>query len=191
MLIGLSGKIGTGKSAVAKVLEEHGFVRRSFADALREEVAEALDIPIEWTRDRKDQRMGGLPDPYPRHTMTLREILQWHGTDYRRAQDPLYWTAQLDAWLKAYLGQNVVVDDCRFPDEMDMLLARGGLSVRLLPYPSWEPGPNAGHVSETALDDYPRFHIIRRPGFGEIEAVAREILEAARARAMMGDLADG
>lgn len=186
MVIGLSGKIGTGKTAVAKILAEHGYVRRSFADALREEIAEALDIPVEWTHERKAETLRRDPSGIlPRRGMTIREAIQWWGTDFRKAQDPLYWIAQVDAWIAAHPGVDVVVDDVRFPDEVDMLLARGAITVRLLPYDGWQPGPHANHASETALDGYPKFHLVRRPVFGELDAVADEVMAVARLRSRM------
>ncbi len=85
--------------------------------------------------------------------VTVRRILQWWGTEYRRDQDPDYWTRawgrkveQLDL---AHL--HVLVDDVRFMNELQVIKEHGGLIVKI-ERPGFDGANN--HASETSLDAY-------------------------------------
>jgi hypothetical protein len=85
--------------------------------------------------------------------VSVRRILQWWGTEYRRAEDPDYWTK---AWatLVENLDLNtlhVLIDDVRFMNELSTIQNEGGLIVKIE-----RPGFNGAgnHASETALDNY-------------------------------------
>lgn len=86
--------------------------------------------------------------------VTVRLLLQWWGTDYRRNQNPVYWT---QAWKKraAELIDNgtdiVLVDDVRFPNEVDAVQGMNGFLVKI--ERDGCNGANA-HVSERMLDDF-------------------------------------
>jgi hypothetical protein len=186
-LIGISGKIGTGKTATAEELVKlTGFARASFSDALKQEVSRIYGVPLEFCYFKKH-----LPYPikygyfidgveyWPPQT-TVRELLQWHGTEVRRKQDPAYWTKQMKNCLYEYWDNDypgVVIDDVRFEDEAEFVKENGGVLVRIDPYVGWEPGLAARHVSETALDKYKGWDIRCRPAFGELKAFAGEICE--------------
>lgn len=177
-LIGISGKIGTGKTTLADAL---GYSRRSFADCVREEVGDYIGRSPEWVRTHKngvfpitDEKMllslGVYFSELP-HIITVRELLQRWGTQYRRGEDPDYWIKETAKRLDAEEGP-IILDDVRFANEAELVRDRGGLLVRLEPYPGWQPGEHADHESETALDDYEGFHLMIRPGFGGSKAAA-------------------
>jgi len=89
--------------------------------------------------------------------VTVRRILQWWGTEYRRAQDPDYWTK---AWAKKIKGYdldqvNILVDDVRFMNELKMLLDFEAQIVKI-DRPGFAAGGN--HASETSLDGYRDWH---------------------------------
>lgn len=149
--IGLTGKMGAGKDYTFGMLEQFDtrFVRVSFADQLRFEIEETLapwgELPVLWNK------------PYSEE---VRRLLQWWGTDLRRAQDPDYWVkaAEREALEISYDGQWPVFTDVRFPNEADMIVKNGGLIVRVLAPIEVRterlgtPPPN--HLSETAMDEY-------------------------------------
>ncbi len=86
-------------------------------------------------------------------SVTVRRILQWWGTEYRREQDPDYWTKAWAAKVESYDLEktHILVDDIRFMNELETLRAEGGLIVKIV-----RPGFNGAgnHASETSLDNF-------------------------------------
>ena len=174
MIIGISGKMATGKTTLAdilaKTLKGH---RISFADALRTEVADTFCIPPGWLTNRhyKDtqQLKLGL------RVMTIREILQWWG-QIRREGDPNYWVRVALGSVIKNGPDTVIFDDVRYQNEAAAIRERGGMLVRLEPYPGWlHSATGASHSSETDLDGYQHFDFVFTPRYGGLEDVAQEI----------------
>ena len=172
MLIGLSGKIGCGKSYLSNYFidENPEYIRIGFADVLKKECSETYDYFLEWNYSEEGKGMIVNHPDLPRKNMLVREILQWHGTDYRREQDPDYWIRKMiDILLAEEIPKTVIIDDIRFINEAEMIKGAGGLLVRIWPYPEWKPGPYADHKSETELDNYAEFDLILTPEFGQLK----------------------
>lgn len=89
---------------------------------------------------------------------TPRSLMQWWGTEYRRAQDENYWVdkalAKCDGECLLY-----VIDDCRFENEAEAVRKAGGKLVRIeranAPVPS-----NPDHPSEVGLDEWDEWDTI-------------------------------
>lgn len=85
--------------------------------------------------------------------ITVRRLLQWWGTEYRRDQDPDYWTrawgCKIEQLDLAHL--HVLVDDVRFMNELQVIKEHGGLIVKI-ERPGFDGANN--HASETSLDAY-------------------------------------
>ena len=169
MIIGISGKMGCGKTTFTNHLIEllgADWKRMSFGDLLKRECSTRFDFPIEWCYSEEGkQRVIAMPANFysgDSNQMTVRKILQWWGTDVRRAEDEHYWVREMQNRIKG----NVVIDDVRFLDELEIC----DLKVRLQPYPGYTLRPNSMHISETALDHLrPReWDWFCRPGFGEL-----------------------
>ena len=183
MLIGLSGKIGCGKTFLANYfLEVHGqmpvsirttYFRLGFADILKEEAGNAYGYPNNWNyTEHGKAEIINHPD-LPRPNMTIREVLQWHGTDYRREQDPDYWVKKMKSTIyQRTCGRpiNIIIDDVRFVNEAEMIKKGGGILIRIDPYPEWKPGKFAEHKSETELDCYGGFDLLLMPEYGELKS---------------------
>ena len=94
-----------------------------------------------------------------RTTLSVRRILQWWGTEYRRAQDPDYWTKAWEAALAELPDRNahILVDDVRFHNEVDAVQRNGGVLIRVE-----RPGFNGAndHSSENSLDDFNGWNMI-------------------------------
>ena len=111
--------------------------------------ANALDACPPWlgyVRVNKD-----IQDKDGMTAVTTRRILQWWGTEYRRAEDPDYWTK---AWGRKVESLeldrlHVLVDDVRFMNELDVIRSHGGLLIKIE-----RPGFNGAneHSSENSLD---------------------------------------
>lgn len=87
-----------------------------------------------------------------------REIMQLVGTEIFRAVDPPIWTW---AWNQKAQDHDVVAPDMRFPNEMEIINARGGVCIHVS-----RPGqePTSGHVSETSLDDVEFDYVVVNDG---------------------------
>lgn len=149
ILIGISGKKMSGKDAlcnsIRKVTVKFSTQRIAFADALKEEVAQACGVSVQFIEDNKSQ---------------FRPILQWWGTDFRRKyQGDDYWVKRaLGKINEAYdKGVNlVIVPDVRFKSEAETIKSVGGYLVRIA-----RPTQLIdGHISETELDDYKGFDYV-------------------------------
>jgi len=192
MIIGLSGKIGTGKSYLANYfLEAHPeYTKLSFGDALKKECSEIYNYPLEWnySEEGKGRVIACVNHHLNKHIingMTVREILQWHGTEIRRAEDSDYWVKKMDKIIKPFCPgvlPDVIIDDIRFLNEADLVKKYNGLLIRINPYPEWKPGPGANHRSEIELDCYDDFDILFTPKYGDLKKYVSFIEETIKTR---------
>ncbi len=118
-----------------------------------------------------------IQDQDGKTAMTVRRILQWWGTEYRRAQDPDYWTK---AWGRKVEGldlakMHVLVDDVRFINELQVIKEHGGLVVKI-ERPGFEGANN--HASETSLDDYHAWDgvLVNDGSLSDFKAKATELM---------------
>jgi hypothetical protein len=83
---------------------------------------------------------------------------RFNGTEIFRAVDPPIWTW---AWNQKAQDHDVVAPDMRFPNEMEIINARGGVCIHVS-----RPGqePTSGHVSETSLDDVEFDYVVVNDG---------------------------
>lgn len=133
-IIGLSGFAGSGKSTVGEYLvREHGFVRLSFATAVKDVTAAVFG----WDRERlngltpQDRAWREEPDTFWSGRMgkpfTPRYALQYMGTDIFRAHvSSMIWADVVLAKIHQLgPGANVVIDDVRFVNERQALRSIG------------------------------------------------------------------
>lgn len=152
--IALLGQPGTGKTTIADAWAElTGGALLGFAHALKDEVAYAI-VAVEThlteeERERLYSRIRAEMDD-PTTKDQYRGILQWWGTDYRRAQDDRYWLDKLHARVCSLSPDvPIAIDDCRFPNEYDLLRELGFRFVRLeVGDHVREMGAHADHESE-------------------------------------------
>ena len=139
MIIGICGFIGSGKDTVADYLVNfHEFRRESFANTLKDAVAavfgwdrimlegrtkearEWREQPDQWWSDRLGQQI------------TPRWILQYWGTEVcRKAFHDDIWIASLENKLRNSTD-DIVISDCRFPNEIKSIKDAGGIVVRVV-----------------------------------------------------------
>ena len=157
LIVGVAGPMGSGKDTVAACLvERFGFVRLGMADALKREVStiwrRTLDAHLHQTYGASEMSRVGLDEMirrslYEHRTPVTRALLQEHGTELRRAEDPDYWVARWTATARSIQG-SVVCPDVRFPNELAALRALGGVLV-VVERPGYL---GTGHASETSLE---------------------------------------
>jgi hypothetical protein len=156
--IGLSGYARSGKDAVAKILvEEHGYVRVSWADKLREAVYALNPMMVG----------AGLG------AMRYADLIDWKG--YEGAKDDPIFGAEVrrtlqrmgteagrnvlgeNVWVDALVntmenGKRYVIPDTRFPNEALAITERMAGEVWRVNRPGFTP--TNSHPSETALDGW-------------------------------------
>lgn len=84
-----------------------------------------------------------------------RQILQWWATEYRRAQNPLYWVQRFETHSHELLSagvQHIIVSDVRFADEVHCIRSQGAEIWRVV-RANLTPS-STGHVSEVTGDEF-------------------------------------
>lgn len=86
--------------------------------------------------------------------MSAREVMQVLGTDvFRKMFSDTVWVDSAFSKIKNESKDIALIADCRFPSEVDAIIANGGYIIRL----NRTIDDKDQHPSETALDNYP-FH---------------------------------
>ena len=206
MIIGINGKIGSGKDTVGKIIqylrchntgeitiqdvmsnpehewwleEQSKFEIKKFAGKLKEVASLLTGIDIEDFEDQEFKKLYMSPE----WGMTYREFLQKLGTEaMREGLHTNVWVNALFADYKPpkmsqYNPSNWIITDMRFPNELEAVEERKGITIRVV-----RSGTAVGtHPSETALDDAYFDHVISNNGTIEdlVEKV-RQILTIER-----------
>jgi len=135
VIIGIHGKARSGKTTAANhLIAQYGFMRMSFADALKEAAHLIFGISmVELYSDKKSE--------------FTRDVLQKLGTDCCRTLDPGVWVNAMDRKLrelnKFKPHSKIVIDDVRFFNEAEMLMK------------SWNAGVvklKAGYADDVTTD---------------------------------------
>ncbi len=156
-ILGISGKRESGKSSLAKFLEQdYGFTRVSLAAPLKEH------CKLRWglTADQVDGHFKESPTQYRRTDgsfYTPRDILIREGC-LARSIDPNYWCNKLRDYMNFLsadsTSQNFVIDDIRFLNEIEYFSKMGAKFVRLERRDKAIGKKALDDLSETELNSY-------------------------------------
>ena len=147
MIIGICGLIGAGKDTAADYLVNlHHFRRESFANSLKDAVAQVfgwdrtmLEGRTKQAREWREQVDPWWSERLQMPELTPRWVLQQWGTEVCRGSfhDDI-WIASLENKLRNS-QDDVVITDCRFPNEIRAIKRAGGIVVRVVrgPEPEW------------------------------------------------------
>lgn len=138
MIIGICGFIGSGKDTIADYLvNNHGFRRESFANSLKDAVASVFgwDRVLLEGRTKEAREWREQPDRWWSERLgkeiTPRWVLQYWGTEVcRRGFHDDIWIASLEHRLLKS-NDDVVISDCRFPNEINAIKNAGGQVIRV------------------------------------------------------------
>jgi hypothetical protein len=147
MIIGVCGFIGSGKDTIADYLVNiYEFRRESFANSLKDAVAQVFgwDRTMLEGRTKQAREWREQVDPWwakrlNMPNLTPRLMLQLWGTEVcRRGFHNDIWIAALENKLRNS-QDNIVISDCRFPNEIKSIKESGGIVVRVMrgPEPKW------------------------------------------------------
>jgi len=147
MIIGVCGFIGSGKDTVADYLVNfHEFRRESFANTLKDAVSAVfgwdrtlLEGRTKEAREWREQVDSWWAERLDMPALTPRLMLQLWGTEVcRRGFHDDIWIASLENKLRNS-RDNVVISDCRFPNEITSIRGAGGkiLWVKRGELPDW------------------------------------------------------
>jgi hypothetical protein len=147
MIIGVCGFIGSGKDTIADYLTNfHEFRRESFANTLKDAVANVfgwdrtmLEGRTKQAREWREQVDPWWAERLGMPNLTPRWVLQYWGTEVcRKAFHDDIWIASLENKLRNS-KDDIVISDCRFPNEIKSIKDVGGIVVRVVrgPEPEW------------------------------------------------------
>lgn len=202
-LIGISGKIGSGKDTVGIIIRQLGFTNNGgtwenmkFAGKLKVVASLLTGIPIEnfedqefkktilgpeWGKPTKQNPLNAV-EPFKDITfvemMSVRDLLQKLGTEAMR--NGLHENVWVNALFADYTeDQQWVITDVRFPNEYNAIKEKGGIMIRVN-----RPGYGnsmkelvEAHPSETALDGHEFDYVIENNGnLEQLTSKVKEIL---------------
>lgn len=132
MLFGICGRIGSGKTTTANYLVEKGFTELTFGEPVKKivEIVYGFDKEIINPQTPHHRRLReNLKDPI--YGITARQALEYIGTDiFREKVDNNVWVNVIKRNIQK-LGGNIVVSDCRFKNEIEMIRELGGKLIVL------------------------------------------------------------
>lgn len=179
-IIGISGKIGSGKDTLADMIIKLSptFEKKSYAYKLKKtgSFLTGTEENLWFTQEGKNVY---LPD----WEMTIGQFQQKLGTEaVRCGLHNEGWIISLFADLK--FDSHWVVPDMRFKNEADAILKRGGVTVRINGDPAKvraNSSRDLSHPSEIDLDDYNNFHFVydNNGTLQDLENFAKEVLSTA------------
>lgn len=168
-IILISGKAEAGKTTAANIIKYYlcGIGKRAAIVPYGQYVKDTAKMIFGW--DGQKDENG-------------RQLLQWWGTDVVRKKNENFWVntvMRLAAVLDGEIDY-LIIDDCRFPNEIDLWKDEYGYLTLRIERPGHDNALNdkqRKHPSEMALDDYEFDVTISATDFKELkEAIYEQVL---------------
>jgi hypothetical protein len=204
-LISISGSIGSGKDTVGKIIqyllcenkgeipvedvlrysehdwwiqEQSGFEIKKFAGKLKEIASLLTGVPVEeW--EYQWFKWKQMPEQWG---MTYREFLQKLGTEAMR--DGLHKEVWVNSLFSDYRPQKLreynpskwIITDTRFPNELEAVIERKGITINVV-RPEVRMNGHIAHSSETSLKDAEfDYEIVNDAGIPELVDKVKGVL---------------
>ena len=119
MIVGLTGKAGSGKGTIANYLvDKRGFIKMGLADPIKRMLNDRFGWEPSYWEDREWKEAPHECNGYDggREYFSPRSWAQWLGTEVGRRLDPDIWVRALSVRLAQSSG-NVLIPDIRFDNE--------------------------------------------------------------------------
>lgn len=147
MILSITGLIGSGKDTIADYLcTYYGFKKLSFAASLKDAVSLVfgwdrflLEGTTKESREWRETVDSWWAERLNMPHLTPRWVLQYWGTEVcRNGFHQEIWIASLENKIRT-ITEDIVITDCRFPNEIEMVKKLNGISVRVErgPRPIW------------------------------------------------------
>ncbi len=174
-IIAIAGKIGSGKNTVGDIIQKicltnegPTFEQKSFAGKLKQIASLLTGIDVEMFEDQEFKKtllgpewgtvstnpLNAIPvfgDVRFLHLMSARELLQKLGTEAMR--DGLHENVWVNALFSDVSSEdNIIITDVRFPNELEAVQERGGITIRVVRPVEKSKTTARLHPSETSLD---------------------------------------
>ena len=159
MIIGITGKIGSGKSTTATYLQEkYNYTEYSFASPLKE-----IGSIFQFTQDQLYGTQENKLEVHPHWGISSRTFLQRMGTEMFREYFPkvfpeikLNHSIWIELFRLKYISnpKNYVISDVRFLDEANAIKEMGGVIIRTIRNNNVSSDSKQEHLhaSETELE---------------------------------------
>jgi len=131
LVIGIAGRMRTGKSSLAEYLEDylshtHTTMTFSFAEAVRQEVAEII-----WQHHGSAEARYFLDAKEAEHKESVRPLLQALGQAKRQMLHEDYWVVEMQNAIHRQRETAIaIIDDVRHHNEADFCI-KNGILIRL------------------------------------------------------------
>jgi dephospho-CoA kinase len=147
ILIGLSGKLGSGRETAAYLLCNMiaGLECRAFTTRVHQVVSTLTNTYVEEEND-----------------FVPRVVDHPIGEVREKVEESLRTALGQDLWIRCVLdrpSERMLITDCRYKEEARAIQAAGGLLIRMEGDPDVKR--DLTHLSETDLDDWPFVHVIQ------------------------------
>lgn len=175
MIVGLTGKMGSGKTTVADHLVSRGFTKVNFKDGLVEEMKRVFPNLLNEIQYEYRDKHYTIDDLFLFKPPLMRALMQNYGTEVRRGDNPNYW---VDKWMEKVRevissGGRVVTDDVRFLNEAKALKDYDGFIIKIERTDITDTGT---HTSEIEMNSIKPDYVVS-VNKGEHEILYKKILE--------------
>ena len=181
MLVIFVGKIGSGKTAAANILQKYGFVEETFAAPIKQFL---LSIGFNYEEVYGSQEEKLKVNKF--WNVSGREFMQKFATDLMRnkLEDILpninlggstVWVRAMEKKIQNDEWENIVIADGRFPDEINLIKKYNGIVIKII-----RPINNkydSSHESESYFDSIqPDYEILNDGTFEDLENKIKSVL---------------